>query len=108
MVHLQNSAHDKDRGDDSAKGCVLWIRPWGNKPPPVRARAVKRNETEITEQKKEEKMIFIRKSGGWYAINDNFGHHMRYLYHTKREALRDFKEKFGYRYMRGICVVDYT
>ena len=53
-------------------------------------------------------MIFIRKSGDWYAINDNYGHHMRYLYHTKREALKDCKKKFGYRYMHGIQVVDYT
>lgn len=53
-------------------------------------------------------MIFIRKTCGWFYITDNRGHHMRYLYHTKREALRKFKEQFGYRYMRDIDIVDYT
>lgn len=53
-------------------------------------------------------MIFIRKSCGWIQITDHLGHHMRYLYYSKREALRKFKAQFGYRYMHGIDVVDYT
>ena len=53
-------------------------------------------------------MIYIRKSCGWIIITDHIGHHMRYLYHSKREALRRFKNQFNYRYAHGITVIDET
>ena len=51
-------------------------------------------------------MIFIRKTNGWFYISDNIGNHMTYIFYTKREALRKFKEKFGYRYKHGIEIVE--
>ena len=50
-------------------------------------------------------MIFISRINGWIVIEDDRGNHMRYLYYTEREALRKFKEQFGYRYKHGIETV---
>lgn len=45
-------------------------------------------------------MITIQKINGWIIVSDDLGNVMRYLYYSKREALRKFKDEFGYRYKR--------
>ena len=50
--------------------------------------------------------IYIWKHNGWYIIYDDVGNVMRFLYYSRREALRRFKEEYGYRYARGIKLVD--
>ena len=52
--------------------------------------------------------IWIRRVNGWLIIEDGYGNWWRYLYYTKREALRMFKEKFGYRYKHGVTIYDET
>ena len=44
---------------------------------------------------------------GGYMISDSYGNHMRYIDYTKAEALRKFKERFGYKYKRGITIIEY-
>ena len=51
--------------------------------------------------------ITIYRSNGWLFIEDSDGNRMRYLYFTKREALRRFKEEFGHRYKR-VTIDDWT
>lgn len=53
-------------------------------------------------------MVFIRKNDGWYVITDSYGRRVQYLYYTKKEALRNFKKRFGYRYKHNVSVIDYT
>ena len=39
-------------------------------------------------------------------IRNNVGNEMTYMGYSKREALRRFKARFGYRYVRGIKVIE--
>lgn len=51
--------------------------------------------------------IYIHRTGnGWIRITDDQGNSWRYLYYSKREALRLVKEKFGYRYVRNVEVIE--
>lgn len=49
-----------------------------------------------------------RTSTGYLEIEDSYGNFGLYLYYTKREALKKFKEKNGYKYKRNIEIKDYT
>lgn len=54
-------------------------------------------------------MITIRISytrSGMIYIRDNVGNEMTYMDYSKRETLRLFKARFGYRYVRGIKVIE--
>lgn len=54
-------------------------------------------------------MITIRISytrSGMICVRDNVGNKMTYMSYSKREALRRFKARFGYRYVRGIKVIE--
>lgn len=48
--------------------------------------------------------IYIHRHNGWVIIAGDAGNCMRYLYYTRREALRRFKEQYGYKYKHGIKV----
>lgn len=52
--------------------------------------------------------IIIERRNGGYQIRDSLGHGMFFLWYTKREALRTFKEAFGWRYKHGVDVYDYS
>ena len=39
-------------------------------------------------------IMTVRNFGGWYEIRCN-GHYMRYLYYSKREAIRQFRIQFN-------------
>lgn len=52
--------------------------------------------------------IYVRRQNGWIIIEDDAGNWMRYLYYSKRESIRRFKNQFGYRYKRNIKIIDYT
>ena len=51
-----------------------------------------------------ETTIYIHRQNGWYIVVDNHGNSMKFLYHTRRYALRRFKEEYGYTYKHGIKI----
>jgi hypothetical protein len=45
---------------------------------------------------------------GGYIIGDDCGNRVKYIYYTKRDALRKFKAQYGYTGKRGIEIIDMT
>lgn len=52
--------------------------------------------------------IYVRRASGWLLISDDEGNYWRFLYYSKREAIKRFKERFGHKNKRGVKIIDYT
>lgn len=53
--------------------------------------------------------IYIRRNQGAYNINSSFDYRgTTYIFYSKKEALKKYKEKHGLKYKRGVVIYDYT
>lgn len=53
--------------------------------------------------------IYIRRNNGAYVITSSFDYEgMVYMFYSKKDALKKYKEKHGLKYKRGIVIYDYT
>lgn len=53
--------------------------------------------------------IYIRFKNWAYVINSSFDYsEMVYIFYSKKEALKKYKENYGLKYKRGIVIYDYT
>ena len=53
--------------------------------------------------------IYIRFRNAAYVITSSFDYNeMVYIFYSKKEALKKYKEKHGLKYKRGIVIYDYT
>lgn len=53
--------------------------------------------------------IYIRRNNGAYVISSSFDYEgMVYIFYSKKEALKRYKETHGLKYQRGIVIYDYT
>lgn len=53
--------------------------------------------------------IYVGKNYNQYIVYDDFGHHVVYPKEGgKRDAVSFFKNKYGYRYVRGVKLHDET
>lgn len=53
--------------------------------------------------------IYIRHNNGAYVISSSFDYKgMAYIFYSKKEALKKYKESHGLKYKRGIVIYDYT
>lgn len=51
--------------------------------------------------------IIIKREGCWLVIRDSKGHEMQYLYYSKRERLKRFREQFGLKHKK-VDLYDWT
>lgn len=53
--------------------------------------------------------IYIRFKNGAYVISSSFDYReMVYIFYSKKEALKKYKETHGLKYKRGLVIYDYT
>jgi len=53
--------------------------------------------------------VYIRQNSGAYVISSSFDYKgTAYIFHSKKEALKRYKEAHGLKYKRGIVIYDYT
>ena len=51
-------------------------------------------------------MIWIKITYSGIRISDDAGNNILYIDYSKKEALRLFKERFGYKGVRGIVIIE--
>ena len=52
------------------------------------------------------KYIMVEKTGSGYALHDDDGHKELFVFYSKRDAVRVFKQRYGYKYKRNVVIIE--